>query len=71
MTKRTQFDPWVEEARIRREHAEARAARLNDTLTRREMVDAIESVAHEYGRVGDHDSDLIANAFQKLAEALT
>lgn len=46
-------------------------ARLDQPMTRRELMTAIESVAHEYGMQGDHDSDLICNAFRKLGEALS
>ncbi len=44
--------------------------RLDEPLTRREVLEAIESVANDYGCNGDHDSMLIADAFRKLAEAL-
>lgn len=60
-----------EDAAERARHAEEQEARLDAPLTRREVLEAIESVAHEYGCNGNHDSDLICDAFRKLAEALS
>ncbi len=44
--------------------------RLDEPLKRREVLEAIESVASEYTCNGDHDSMLVADVFRKLAEAL-
>ena len=53
-----------------RRAAEAEA-RLDEPLTRRDVLDALDEVANEYGCNGDHDSDLIADAFRKLKDALS
>lgn len=45
--------------------------RLDETLTRREVIDAIDQVASDYGGNGNHDLDLIADAFRKLSKALS
>ena len=55
----------------RERRAAEEEARLDEPLSRREVLDAIESVAHGYGCNSDHDSDLICNAFRKLAEAIS
>lgn len=60
-----------EDAADRERRAADEQARLDETLTRREVIEALESVANEYGCNGNHDSDLIADAFRKLAGALS
>lgn len=71
MSKKDTRTPEEQELDERIERANAAEARLDETLTRREVLEAIEYVAHGYGCNGDHDSDLICNAFCKLAEALS
>jgi len=64
-------ETWEEYAeRVQREHYEQREARLNETLTRRDVIEAIELVASDYAQGRNHDADLICNAFQRLADAL-
>jgi hypothetical protein len=53
------------------ERVQAEQARLDETLTRREVVQAINRVASDYGGNGTHESDLIADAFRALARALS
>ena len=45
--------------------------RIDHVLTRRDVLAALETVASEYACSGNHDSDLIADAFRKLKQALT
>lgn len=59
-----------DDAADRERRAQEAEERLDEPLTRREVLDAIETVASEYACNGDHDSMLIADAFRKLAEAL-
>lgn len=68
--KRDTRTPEQREADMMREHEERQEARLNETLTRREVIEAIESVANDYAQRRDHESDVICNAFQSLADAL-
>lgn len=59
-----------DDAADRERRAQEAEDRLDEPLTRRDMLEAIESVASEYACNGDHDSMLVADAFRKLAEAL-
>jgi len=54
-----------------RRKAESEQARLDEPLTRREVIGAIETVAWGYACNGDHDSDLVANAFRALKDVLS
>lgn len=54
----------------RQRRADEAEARLDETLTRREVIEAIESVANDYGCNGTQESDTICEAFRRLAVAL-
>lgn len=71
MSKRATRTPEQRELDERIESANERELRLDETLTRREVVEAIEALANEYGCDGNHDSDLISIVFLKLAKALS
>jgi hypothetical protein len=71
MSRRDNRTPEQQEMDEMRERVTAKQARLDETLTRREVIESIEWVMHEYSCNGDHDSDLIYGAFKKLAEALS
>lgn len=59
-----------DDAADRERRAQEVEDRLDEPLKRRDVLEAIESVASEYTCNGDHDSTLVADAFRKLAEAL-
>lgn len=50
---------------------EEQEARLHAPLSRREVLEALQIVAGQFGGNGNHDSDLIANAFRELERALS
>jgi hypothetical protein len=52
------------------ERALARESRMDEPLTRLEVVDAIENVAREYGAHGNPEAGLIRDAFRRLAVEL-
>lgn len=54
--------------RVRRA-AEAEA-RLDESLTRREILDAVEVIVSDYDASGTDAGTLLADAFRRLAEAL-
>jgi hypothetical protein len=58
-----------DEADTRRRERE-REERLDEPLRRRDVLDAIETIAHEYDMSGTDAASLIAAAFRRLAEAL-
>ena len=60
-----------EDARDRARQLAEEEARLDEPLTRREVIDAVETVAFGYECSGSPQSDMIAAAFRKLAEALS
>lgn len=45
-------------------------ARDEAPISRKELIEAIEQVARQYGANGNHDSDLICDAMIALAKAL-
>lgn len=57
-------------AEDRERRAREAEERLDAPLTRRDLLDAIESVRREYGISGTEEAELIEGAFRKLAEAL-
>jgi hypothetical protein len=65
MAKRDRQTVWDQELDDIRDRAAVRDARRNETLTRGEMLDAIEAVASKYS-----SSALIGDALRKLAEEL-
>lgn len=71
MSRRDTRTPEEIELDDRIARAQEIEARLDETLTRREVIDAIDTVAGEYGCGGTHESELIADAFRKLAKALS
>lgn len=44
---------------------------LQKPISRMNLIEAIEKVASHYGASGNHDSDLICDAFRELASELT
>lgn len=60
-----------EDQRERERRAAEAEARLDAPLTRRELLEAIETTASDYGCAGTPESDAIADAFRKLGEALS
>lgn len=54
-----------------RRRAEEAEARLDEPLTRREVLAAIEQVAADYGCNGTPESAAIADAFRALGKALS
>jgi cell division protein YceG involved in septum cleavage len=60
-----------EEAADRQRRIDQGQARLDESVTRREILEALESVASEYGCRGFPENEAIADAFRKLAEALS
>jgi hypothetical protein len=71
MSKRDTRTPEQRELDERLAQIERDQARLDETLTRREVIDAIDQVASDYGGNGTHESDLICDAFRKLSRALS
>lgn len=55
----------------RQRRVDQEQARLDETLTRREVLEALENVVNEFGGAGFPENDAIATAFRKLAEALS
>lgn len=60
-----------EDAADRYVRAMEEEAHQDAPISRRDVLDALETAASEYGCAGNHDSDLIADAFRKLAKALS
>jgi hypothetical protein len=71
MRKRDTRTPEQQELDERLAQIERDQARLDETLTRREVIDAIDFVASEYSGNGVQAHDMIADAFRKLAKALS
>lgn len=71
MSRRDTRTPEERELDERIERAADIEARLDAPLTRRELIDALNEVASEYGAVGDHDSGLIYDAFRNFARHLS
>lgn len=68
MTRKDLRTPEQQELDERIERAERREAHLNETLTRREVLDALESVASDYNGQHGHDT---RDFLRRLAKALS
>ena len=60
-----------EEAARREREFEEQEARLDNPISRREVIEAIDFVVSEYSGNGVQTHDMIADAFRKLAKALS
>lgn len=70
MTKPSELTPEQEDQEMARREREEAEARSNAPVPRWELIMAINNVARHYGANGNHDSDLISNAFDGLVEEL-
>jgi hypothetical protein len=61
----------LDDAADRQRRANEAEERLDEPLTRREVVEAIESVANEYAGSGFPEQEIICDAFAKLAAILS
>ncbi len=66
MSKRDLRSPEQREADARQAYADMVEKHMTQPVTYRAMIEAIESVRNDYAADRNHDSDLIANAFDKL-----
>lgn len=71
MSRRDTRTPEQQDLDERCARIAAEQERLDENLTRREVIEAIEIVVMDYAGTGTHESDLIADAFRGLAKALS
>lgn len=70
-TQRAQLQAERDDAADRQRRADEAEARLNEPLTRREVVDAIREARDHFGGSGEPVQDAIYDAFARLADALS